>query len=166
MAVSAAMFLVSVEAFAQTYTYPTADSGVATTSTSITSTSTSVSNTAPTPLAESTLNVSVEDLKAVGFTNPVVKSPTVSAFLAPVQYFTVKETVNMHPEWGSAGNLVAAFAQKIADPAWLYNNGQMEIVDISGRTQARVSRPGYYIVVTGPDANKTVALANLIKNRK
>jgi hypothetical protein len=110
--------------------------------------------------------VSVNDLRSVGFTQPSVVLATETAFLPPVSYFRVKETVAAeHPEWGSAADLVAVSIQRVSDGAWQYNGGQPQIVDVSGRTQVRLSRTGWYIVVTGPDANKVVALGNLLKTK-
>ncbi|MBP9748597.1 hypothetical protein KBD18_00165 [Patescibacteria group bacterium] len=110
--------------------------------------------------------VSATDLKNVGFTQPVVVLATEIAFLPPVSYFRVKETIATgHPEWGSAADLVAVSVQRVTDGAWQYNGGQAQIVDVSGRTQVRLSRTGWYIVVTGPDANKVVALGNLLKTK-
>ncbi len=114
--------------------------------------------------ATSSQTVQAADLTAAGFTDPVAVTSTATGFLPPVSYFRTKETVvSVHPEWGGAADLVAVSVTAIADRSWSYNGGQMQIVDLSGRTQARVSKPGVYVVVTGPDANKVAALANIVK---
>lgn len=152
LAVTAVSFVFAAETYAQT-------------------TSTLNTNTPVVPLAQpatqvASLSVSVSDLSAAGFTGPAALSATQSAYMSPVMYFTVKESVAaQHPEWGNAANIVAVTIEKQADSTWMYNGGQLQMIDLFGRTQARVSRPGYYIVVTGPEANKVVALANALKTK-
>lgn len=153
LAATVVSFVFSAETFAQTTSTLNTNAAV-------------VSVPQPTEQMVAAPIVSLGDLSAAGFTNPTVQAPTVTGFLPPVKYFTVKETVAaQHPEWGTAANLVAVTIQTESDPNWLYNGGQLQIIDLFGRTQARVSRPGFYIVVTGPDANKVVALANALKTK-
>lgn len=157
------LFFLSLETFAQSYYYNTPiNSSVNTNSANLNIPP--QSEAAGPAVAGTTPFVSVSDLAAAGFTGASAEPAKENAFLAPVSYFRVTESVSAaHPEWGSAANLLAVSIQAVADQNWLYNNGQMEVVDISGRTQARVSRPGYYIVVTGPDSNKVVALTKALK---
>ena len=164
LAVSAIFFFVSLETFAQEYT-----AGVAPASQPP-----AVSNTAPlpsqaipvTPPGPLLPTVTVEDLAAAGFTNPTPQPPSGNAFLPPVSYFRVKESVaTAHPEWGTAANVVAVSIMPIADQQWAYNNGQLQTVDLAGRVQARVSRPGLYIVATGSSASPVVALLKQLQKR-
>ena len=152
LAVSVVLFVVALESYAQVGTQ-----------------NTTATPQTPAAFADQQAvppGVTANDLRNVGFTQPVVVLATETAFLPPVSYFRVKETITPgHPEWGSVGDLVAVSMQRVADGAWQYNGGQPQIVDVSGRTQVRLSRTGWYIVVTGPDANKVVALGNLLKTK-
>lgn len=158
LAAGVVLFVVALESYAQVGAQqPTVAPG----STAAQSATTIAADEQPTPPA-----VTVTDLKNVGFTQPVAVLATETAFLPPVSYFRVKESIAAgHPEWGGAADLVAVSVERVADGAWQYNGGQAQIVDVSGRTQVRLSRTGWYIVVTGPDANKVVALANFLKTK-
>ena len=112
------------------------------------------------------LTVSAADLAAAGFTSPVTEEPTENAYLPPVRYFRVAENVTLtNPEWGTAADLVAVLIRPMSDPDWRYNNGETEFHEYSGRFQARASRSGYYIAVTGPDREKVGRLATLLLNK-
>ncbi len=114
---------------------------------------------------DSSLIVTTDDLSAAGFTNP--RAVQAKGSVSPtVYYFEVEEnSATRNPDWGSVSNLVAVTIQKTTNPEWLYNEGMIEIIDIKGRTQARISRPGYYIAVTGPDVQKVTALAENIAKK-
>ena len=62
-------------------------------------------------------------------------------------------------DWGDSANLVSVLVRPMDDNNWSYNNGQIEVQDLSGRAQARISSPGFYIVVTGPDKDRVATLA-------
>ncbi len=122
-------------------------------------------NTAPTPVVTKPVNITTDQVAAAGFTGVTKQATQGNAFLPPVFYFRVKEAV-VGPNgaaWGSAANLVAVLVRPKYDRNWSYNNGQMEIIDYAGRTQARISSTDYYIVVTGPDRDKVLRLANNLK---
>lgn len=104
------------------------------------------------------VNITPDMLSAAGFTNPTVIQPTADKFLPPVFYFQVKESAG-----AEAQNVVAILVKPMADKSWTYNNGQMETLDMGGKPQARIGGGGYYIVVTGPDKNKTINLAQRLK---
>lgn len=108
--------------------------------------------------------VAPEDLINAGYNNVRIQEQTGTRFQPPVHYFRVSETTN-NPEWGEAANLVAVHIKIITDYNWLYNNGQPEWREISGKPQLRLSWPGYYLVITGPDQTKVAALAEIIKNK-
>jgi len=169
LTVAVVMFFVSLETFAQGYngytTGQTSNIPVAVAPVVATEATTSAFET-PATEKPTIASISLDDVVAAGFSEVVAVPSTATSFLAPVAYFRTKETVvSAHPEWGGAANLLAVSLHKTSDPAWLYNGGQMEVVDIAGRTQARVSVPGSYIVVTGADANKVIALATRLKTK-
>jgi hypothetical protein len=122
----------------------------------------------PTPSSSqtSTLTVSVADVTQAGFTN-VVRQETVSGkYKSPVNYFRVNEsTIAANPAWGDASNIVAVNITTITDSTWEYNNSQIQTIDMAGRTQAKISRPGFYITVTGPDAAKVTELARILAEK-
>lgn len=116
--------------------------------------------TNPKPPLVATINV----LTSAGYHEVTAVAPAVGRFEPPVQYFHVQESVTAaHPEWGDSANVVAVLVRPMTDTAWQYNNGQPQTVDYAGRTQVRLSRPGYYIVVTGPETDKVTALAEWLK---
>lgn len=108
--------------------------------------------TSPIP---STLNVTKNDLTAVGYKNIAVITPYQNIFAPPNLYFQV-----------DTKGYLTVLVEPITDPSWSYNNGQMQTLNMSDQIQARVSRPGYYIVVTGSDQTRVVALANLLEKKK
>lgn len=126
-----------------------------------------LAQTAPAPTTTaapaSTLKVTSDDLSRAGFTGITPVAPTSSSYLAPNTYFRVTETVaSSHPEWGGAGNLVAVLIIPMPG-SWTY--GAAKVSDISGRTQVRTSRSGYYIVVTGPDKTMVQSLAQILTTK-
>jgi len=104
------------------------------------------------------------ELTKAGFTKPAVQ-PAVGTKFAKADnywsnfYFRVNEKVTGEngTAWGDTANLVSIFIRRMPIE-WTYNGGKIETIDLAGRTQARVSSAGYYIVVTGPDKNKITAL--------
>lgn len=113
------------------------------------------------------LFVEVSDLKAAGFTNAAIQPAVGTRFNAiHMTYFRVAETVAAaHPEWAKNGsaNLVAV---DIMPLTYAPNfSSTMSVKDLSGRTSACLTRPGYYICVVGPDVTKTVALANELQRK-
>lgn len=110
------------------------------------------------------LTVTVNDVTSAGFHNVTEMAPSGARYLRPVLYFKVQESVAAtHPEWGDAADLLAVLIRPMPDVNWQYNSGQPQTIDYSGRTKVRASRPGYYIVVTGPDSAKVAALAQWLK---
>jgi len=126
-----------------------------------------------TPLTASSIDnftsiptVNSNDLSSVGFTGIQLQEPIKTKFLPPVVYFRVDQTVaKTNPEWGDAANVISVSIVKMANGSWQYNHGQMTVEEMLGRTQTRVSSPGYLIVITGPDHNKVIALANILKSK-
>ncbi len=109
--------------------------------------------------------VSAEDLVDAGFTDVKVQAPSGSGFLAPTAYFRVKETVAAaHPEWGDAANLVAALIFPM-NYQTTFSLAEPRLRDFSGRADACMTRPGYYICVTGPDAGKVRALLDILMKK-
>lgn len=104
--------------------------------------------------------VSLDQLKAAGFTGVTAVSATTSRFMLPGRYFRVKESMAPESGWGDAANIVSVLVRPKYSPDWSYNDGQIEIRDIGGRTQARATSANYYIVVTGPDQQKVAILAH------
>lgn len=109
--------------------------------------------------------ITADELKSAGFTGVVAQKPLAERYHPPVYYFHVKETATGADgqAWGDVANLVAVLVRPMSDKNWVYNNGNMEIRDLTSRNQARVSSPGYYIVVTGPDKTKVMTLAHNLK---
>ncbi len=109
--------------------------------------------------------ISATEIKAAGFIEPTIVTPTTNRFLAPVYYFRVKDMpANAAGDaWGDSKNLVSVLIRPIADKKWVYNNGDIQLIDHGGRYEARVSSPGYYLVVSGPDKDKTVTLVHNLK---
>ncbi len=106
--------------------------------------------------------VSVADLTAVGFTGVIVQASQSGGYQPPNVYFRVKETLTPpRAEWGGTADLVAVsiFPMTYA-PA--FSMPQMQVSDFAGRTNACMTRPGYYVCVTGPQKDKVIALANLL----
>ena len=110
--------------------------------------------------------VNENDLSMVGFTGVKLQPAATNKFLPPVIYFRVNQTVaKTNPEWGDSADLVSVIITKMWNSSWTYNKGQMTINELAGRTQALVSTPGYYIAITGPDHDKVVTLANILKTK-
>ncbi len=106
-------------------------------------------------------SITPDMLTAAGYSDVTVQPPLASDhFAPPVYYFRVKEAAPAKDGWGSNSNLVAVLVRPKLSPDWQYNNGKMEARTIAGRTQIRFTTAKNYIVVTGPDAEKTTALAN------
>ncbi len=111
------------------------------------------------------VQISADELKAAGFAEPVAIAPTKTRFLPPVYYFRVKNIPAgaTGDVWGDAKSLVSVQIRPMTDKKWVYNNGDIQLVDLAGRFQARVASPGHYLVVTGPDKDKTVTLIHNLK---
>ncbi len=134
-------------------------------------TPTSKNSAATAPVTPPTLKdyfnipVSAAELKAAGFVEPVALAPTKTRFLPPVYYFRVKDIPAnaAGAPWGDAQSVVSVLIRPMEDKKWAYNNGEVRLYDLGGRFEARVSSQGYYLVVTGPDKDKTVALLRNLK---
>ncbi|TAL20413.1 hypothetical protein EPN90_01070 [Patescibacteria group bacterium] len=109
--------------------------------------------------------VEAADLLTAGFTAPAAVPAKENAYLTPVNYFTVGELAP-NTEWGKAQNLVAVLVTPVPDPTWSYGAGQVEVLELNGRWQARGGRPGVYIVVTGPVKDAVEKLAGILKQKK
>ena len=109
--------------------------------------------------------LSAAEIKAAGFAEPVALAPTKTRFLPPVYYFRVKDIPanGAGAPWGDAQSVASVMIRPVADKKWVYNTGDVKLYDLGGRFEARVSSPGYYLVVTGPDKDKTVALLRNLK---
>lgn len=104
--------------------------------------------------------VTLDQLNAAGFTSVMALKSAKGRFAPPVLYFKVKDSIAAENGWGDASNIVSVLVVAKYDSSWQYNSGQIEIRDISGRTQARVSGANNYIVVTGPNQQKVAILAH------
>jgi hypothetical protein len=125
----------------------------------------SIADLALTAPAPGVFTVSDTDLKTAGFTAVKNQAVAGSEFQLPVKYFRVGETViKTHPEWGDTANLVSVFIMTRHD-SWLYQDGNIETINFAGRTQVRVAKTGYYIVVTGPDQKKVSVLVDILINK-
>ncbi len=122
---------------------------------------------AATPTNEAVIpaRVSKSIVAGAGFTVIKQHDPATGRYRAPVYYFETKETVSGAPgtAWGDAASLVAVLVQPIEDETWVFNKGDMQTTELTGRFQAAVSSPGYFIVVTGPDKNKVMTLTHTLK---
>ena len=105
------------------------------------------------------------DLTKAGFTKPAVQPTVGSKFAKAPNYWSnfyfrgnEKVTGENGTAWGDTANLVSIFIRRMPID-WTYKDGKIETIDLAGKTQARVSTAGYYIVVTGPDKNKVTVLA-------
>ncbi len=109
--------------------------------------------------------ISASEIKAAGFIEPVVVPPSATKFLAPVYYFRVKDVPakNTGDAWGDAKSLVSVLVRPVANKKWVYNNGDIQLRDLGGRFEARVSSPEHYIVVAGPNKDKVVTLLHNLK---
>ena len=109
--------------------------------------------------------VTVDQLKAAGFDSVIVQATKNDRFAAPVFYFRTKEAVAEEngAAWMDAASLVSVLIRPMADNTWVYNQGNVEVVEFNGRYQVRLSSPGYYIVVTASDKDKAVTLAHTLK---
>ena len=113
------------------------------------------------PNAVVLIKISGDQLKDLGYSSAVQIQPLKDSFLAPVFYFKVKEKVaNKKIE---DEDTLAILVRPMTDKNWVYNNGDMQVLNYNGRTQARVSSSGYYIVVTGLNKQKVTTLANNLK---
>ena len=108
--------------------------------------------------------VTLDDLTNAGFTDVKVQPVTDGKFSSPQShwlnfYFRTNEKVTgaQGTAWGDTADLVSIFIKKMPT-GWIYKNGEMENIDLTGRTQTRISTRNYYIVVTGPDKNKVITL--------
>jgi len=116
------------------------------------------------------INITANELVKAGFTGVEAITPTVTKFYSPENnfpnfYFRVKETVagEQGKAWGDAANIVEVLIRQM--PAdWVFNNDQVQLVDLAGRTQARASKTGYYFVVTGQDQEKASKLIDVLKS--
>lgn len=109
--------------------------------------------------------VTVDQLKAVGFTNVTAVTAGPSRYLAPNFYFRAKEAVTAEngQAWGDTANLVSILIRPMNDKTWVYNQNNIEVVEFNGRFQVRLSSLGYYIVVTASDKDKALTLAHNLK---
>ncbi len=109
---------------------------------------------------------SMEDMKALvvdaGFTNVSIINQQGGKFQPPEQYFRANETVLNATGWGDIANVINISAGKKFDPSWTFNNGQMQVQDVSGRTKASISTKESYIVVIGSDKDKVVKLISIL----
>ena len=103
--------------------------------------------------------ISAAQVSAAGFTKVAAILPTATKYELPVYYFRVGETVPTSTGWGDARNIVAVLVVAKIDKTWTFNAGEVEVKNLDGRTQARLTTAQNYIVVTGPDRFKTAALA-------
>lgn len=108
--------------------------------------------------------VSADMVKEAGFTGVQTVNTGTNRFQLPTYYFTAKETIiTGRDAWGDAANLIAVLIQPVEDQKWVFNQGDIQTTELSGRFQAAVSSPGYFISVTGPDKNKVITLAHTLK---
>jgi len=107
--------------------------------------------------------VAPELITSAGFTDIQKISPTENSFLPPNQYFRVSGFSGTSEEWGVSYNILAILIIPKQTPSWEYNEGEYDIRDIFGKTQVRFSTSRNYIVVTGPDHDKIVRLAELLR---
>jgi hypothetical protein len=105
------------------------------------------------------LSVTTDELTTAGFTNVAAQPAANGAFALPNHYFRVNETVPASFGWGSGSNLVTVLVTPKANQNWVYNNGQMQTIDLAGKTQVRFTTANYYVVVTGPVSGAVVSLA-------
>jgi hypothetical protein len=119
--------------------------------------------------AENTKSSSVDisaglknQLAAAGYKKAEQITGANGKFMPPVYYFRVQST-SANPAWGDVGSVVSVFIYRTVDSAFLYNKGEAEVIDFEGRTQVRTANPGQYIVITGPDKEKTLLLAHNLK---
>jgi len=109
--------------------------------------------------------VTVADLVAAKFTNPVVQSPTSGGYAAPMVYFHVKESVTASTGWPANDlNLVAVNILPTPFVSTLPTDGPV-VENYSGRVSVCDYRPGAYICVIGPDQTKGLALLNILKTK-
>ncbi len=114
------------------------------------------------PGAPAALTVDAADLTRAGFTAPAAIAAAPGRYAPPNYYFHVKESIAAaHPD-AEAPDVVAVliFHYTYATSVPMDN---AVVTDLSGKTQACLTRPGYYLCVTGPDHDKTVALLNILK---
>lgn len=108
--------------------------------------------------------VSTDMVKEAGFSMVQAVPEAGGRFKLPIFYFTTQTVTT--PElnaWGDAAGLVAVLIQPIKDQKWVFNQGDIQILELNGRFQANVSSPEYFISVTGPDKNKVTTLAHTLK---
>ncbi|MFA5188396.1 MAG: hypothetical protein WC460_03470 [Patescibacteria group bacterium] len=102
--------------------------------------------------------VTIADLTKAGFTGVKAGKASGDLFASPTgnfpnNYFQVNEKISgaQGTAWGSTANLVAVFMRKMPTD-WTYNNGEMKIIDLEGRSQASIlTKSNNLIIVTGPE---------------
>jgi hypothetical protein len=111
-------------------------------------------------------NITTAMLTQAGFTGvqAITKASTSSYF--PVDYFKVNETLSADQKviWGSSANIVSVFVRKMPTD-WVYNNGEMKIVNLDGRVSISASKGEYYFVAIGPDQPKIAKLLELLETK-
>lgn len=106
------------------------------------------------------VQITPSELMSAGFTGVKQLLPTAVQYYPPQYYFSVDQHVAGSLGWGAASNVITVLVLPTTDKNWVYNNGQMEIKDESGRTQINLTTSGYYISIDGPDKDKETSLAN------
>lgn len=107
--------------------------------------------------------VAPELITSAGFTDIQRIPPTENSFLAPNQYFRVSGFVGSSDQWDVSYNILAVLILPKQTSTWVYHEGGYDIRDIFGKTQVRFTTARNYIVVTGPDRDKIVRLAELLR---
>ncbi len=110
------------------------------------------------------VSVPTDLVLAAGFTKVSALPPQTGRLQPPVYYFRAAETASDASGWAGAADLVTVLVRTKINKNWQYNGGQLQLIDLGGgRTQARLTSSGYYIVVTGSDPEKVATLAHNLK---
>jgi len=109
--------------------------------------------------------ITASHLQEAGFSGVEAIPEEKDKYQRPVFYFRVNETVfDDYPSWGEAANLVAVTLYEVENKALLSSASRaLHYREIHGRYQARFTKSGRYIVVTGPSEQKVANLAKVIE---
>lgn len=127
-----------------------------------------VGNAAASAIVPDQEDVTVQDVENAGFTRVKEVAEEADRYLRPVYYFRVNETVLAgYPAWGEAADLVAVTViEAKGNPALLSAPRAIQYGELFGRFQAKFTKAGRYVVVTGPDAQKVANLAKVIEAKE